>query len=74
MGEGCGNYAGDVLNFSAATARLRAQGMAIESLAVSDDIASAPIGRNTAAAELAVTWSCSRSPARPPRPATTSQR
>jgi dihydroxyacetone kinase len=39
-----GNYAGDVLNFSAAAARLRAQGMAVEPLAVTDDVASAPSG------------------------------
>jgi dihydroxyacetone kinase len=37
-----GNYAGDVLNFGAAAQRLRAQGMAVEVLAVTDDIASAP--------------------------------
>ena len=39
-----GNYAGDVLNFSAAAVRLRAQGMALEVLAVTDDVASAPAG------------------------------
>ena len=39
-----GNYAGDVLNFSAAAARLRAQGIAVELLAVTDDVASAPAG------------------------------
>ena len=39
-----GNYAGDVLNFSAAAARLRAQGMALETLPVTDDVASAPPG------------------------------
>jgi D-erythrulose 4-kinase len=39
-----GNYAGDVLNFSAAAVRLRAQGMALEILAVTDDVASAPAG------------------------------
>ena len=39
-----GNYAGDVLNFSAAAARLRAQGMAVEPFAVTDDVASAPAG------------------------------
>ena len=37
-----GNYAGDVLNFGAAAQRLRVQGMAVEVLAVTDDIASAP--------------------------------
>jgi dihydroxyacetone kinase len=39
-----GNYAGDVLNFSAAAARLRAQGIAVEVLPVTDDVASAPVG------------------------------
>lgn len=39
-----GNYAGDVLNFSAAASRLRAQGLAVEVLAVTDDVASAPAG------------------------------
>jgi dihydroxyacetone kinase len=38
---GFGNYAGDVLNFSAAAARLRAQGMRVALLAVTDDVASA---------------------------------
>src|SRR6476620_6954857 len=37
-----GNYAGDVLNFSAAATRLRAQGMRVALLAVTDDVASAP--------------------------------
>ena len=36
-----GNYAGDVLNFSAAATRLRAQGMRVALLAVTDDVASA---------------------------------
>ena len=36
-----GNYAGDVLNFSAAATRLRAQGMPVALLAVTDDVASA---------------------------------
>ena len=36
-----GNYAGDVLNFSAAASRLRAQGMRVALLAVTDDVASA---------------------------------
>src|SRR5450759_1692784 len=37
-----GNYAGDVLNFGAAATRLRAQGMDVAVLAVTDDVASAP--------------------------------
>ena len=37
-----GNYAGDVLNFSAAATRLRAHGMRVALLAVTDDVASAP--------------------------------
>jgi dihydroxyacetone kinase len=37
-----GNYAGDVLNFGAAASRLRAQGMDVSVLAVTDDVASAP--------------------------------
>jgi dihydroxyacetone kinase len=37
-----GNYAGDVLNFTAAAGRLRTQGIGVELLAVSDDVASAP--------------------------------
>lgn len=36
-----GNYAGDVLNFDAAQARLRGEGIACESVVVTDDIASA---------------------------------
>ena len=36
-----GNYAGDVLNFSAAATRLRAQGVRVALLAVTDDVASA---------------------------------
>ncbi|MFV0461077.1 MAG: dihydroxyacetone kinase family protein [Actinomycetales bacterium] len=39
-----GNYAGDVLNFGAAASRLRAQGMSINALAVTDDVASAEAG------------------------------
>jgi dihydroxyacetone kinase len=39
-----GNYAGDVLNFGAAAARLKAQGMPIGVLAVTDDVASAAPG------------------------------
>ncbi|MGD0197077.1 MAG: dihydroxyacetone kinase family protein [Solirubrobacteraceae bacterium] len=37
-----GNYVGDVLNFSLAAERLRAEGIATEIVAVSDDVASAP--------------------------------
>ncbi|MFP3714159.1 dihydroxyacetone kinase family protein [Puerhibacterium sp. TATVAM-FAB25] len=37
-----GNYAGDVLNFGAAASRLRAQGMEVSVLAVTDDVVSAP--------------------------------
>ena len=36
-----GNYAGDVLNFDAAQGRLRAEGIACETVAVTDDISSA---------------------------------
>jgi dihydroxyacetone kinase len=36
-----GNYAGDVLNFDAAQERLRAEGIACETVTVTDDIASA---------------------------------
>ncbi|MFK4789713.1 dihydroxyacetone kinase family protein [Microbacterium sp. ZW T5_56] len=36
-----GNYAGDVLNFDAAQERLRAEGIACESVVVTDDISSA---------------------------------
>lgn len=38
-----GNYAGDVMNFGLATARLRDEGMAVDNLVVTDDIASAPV-------------------------------
>ncbi len=38
-----GNYAGDVLNFSQAQERLRAEGLDVRSVVVTDDIASAPI-------------------------------
>jgi len=41
---GFGNYAGDVLNFGAAAARLRAEGIDVRVLAVTDDIASAKKG------------------------------
>jgi len=37
-----GNYAGDVLNFDAAQERLRAEGIACETVTVTDDVASAP--------------------------------
>ena len=37
-----GNYAGDVLNFDAAQDRLRAEGIACETVTVTDDISSAP--------------------------------
>lgn len=40
-----GNYAGDVLNFDAAQERLRAEGIPCESVAVTDDIFSAPADR-----------------------------
>lgn len=39
-----GNYAGDVLNFDAAQERLRAEGIACETVAVTDDIFSASPG------------------------------
>lgn len=38
-----GNYAGDVLNFSLAQERLRADGIATEQLAVTDDVSSADL-------------------------------
>lgn len=38
-----GNYAGDVLNFDAAQERLRAEGIACETVAVTDDVASADV-------------------------------
>jgi dihydroxyacetone kinase len=37
-----GNYAGDVMNFGMASERLAAEGMAVENVLVTDDIASAP--------------------------------
>ncbi|GAB3561386.1 D-erythrulose 4-kinase [Arthrobacter alkaliphilus] len=37
-----GNYAGDVLNFGLASERLAAEGIAVENVLVTDDIASAP--------------------------------
>ncbi|MET4638409.1 dihydroxyacetone kinase family protein [Mycetocola sp. 2940] len=39
-----GNYAGDVLNFGMASERLAAEGIAVENVLVTDDIASAPVG------------------------------
>jgi dihydroxyacetone kinase len=38
----CGRYAGDVLNFTAAAEALRADGIEVETLWVTDDISSAP--------------------------------
>ncbi|MGO1267108.1 MAG: dihydroxyacetone kinase family protein [Microbacterium gubbeenense] len=38
-----GNYAGDVLNFDAAQEQLRAAGIPCQSLAVTDDVSSAPV-------------------------------
>jgi dihydroxyacetone kinase len=53
-----GNYAGDVLNFSAAQDRLRAEGISCETVAVTDDVSSAPateVGqRRGVAGDLAV--------------------
>lgn len=37
-----GNYAGDVLNFDAATEMARSEGLAVRTLRVTDDVASAP--------------------------------
>ncbi|TLM82931.1 dihydroxyacetone kinase family protein [Pseudarthrobacter sp. NamE2] len=37
-----GNYAGDVMNFGMASERLAAEGIAVENVVVTDDIASAP--------------------------------
>ncbi|WP_284764184.1 dihydroxyacetone kinase family protein [Arthrobacter sp. efr-133-R2A-63] len=37
-----GNYAGDILNFGMASERLAAEGIAVENVLVTDDIASAP--------------------------------
>ena len=39
---GFGNYAGDVLNFGVAAERLRAEGIDVRIIAVTDDVASAP--------------------------------
>jgi dihydroxyacetone kinase len=41
---GFGNYAGDVLNFGVAAERLRAEGIDVRIIAVTDDVASAPAG------------------------------
>ncbi|MEH3089348.1 MAG: dihydroxyacetone kinase family protein [Microbacterium arborescens] len=53
-----GNYAGDVLNFDAAQERLRADGIACETVAVTDDVASAGVDerdrRRGIAGDLAV--------------------
>ncbi len=38
-----GNYAGDVMNFGLATERLRDEGIRVDNLVVTDDIASAPV-------------------------------
>jgi dihydroxyacetone kinase len=39
-----GNYAGDVMNFGMASERLAAEGIGVENVLVTDDIASAPVG------------------------------
>ena len=39
-----GNYAGDVLNFTAAQSQLRDAGLDVRTVTVTDDIASAPVG------------------------------
>lgn len=44
---GYGNYAGDVLNFSIAAERLRAEGIDTRMIATTDDIASAPASEET---------------------------
>lgn len=43
---GFGNYAGDVLNFGVAAERLRAEGIDVRILAVTDDVASAPADKH----------------------------
>ncbi|WP_420963268.1 dihydroxyacetone kinase family protein [Brucella sp. IR073] len=43
---GFGNYAGDVLNFGVAAERLRAEGIDIRIVTVTDDVASAPADRH----------------------------
>ena len=50
---GFGNYAGDVINFGLAAEALREQGVDARVLAVTDDIASAPIGSESARRGLA---------------------
>lgn len=42
-----GNYAGDVLHFGLAAERLRSEGLDVRELAVSDDVASAPVGEES---------------------------
>jgi dihydroxyacetone kinase len=42
-----GNYAGDVMNFGMASERLAAEGIAVENVLVTDDIASAPPSEST---------------------------
>lgn len=53
-----GNYAGDVLNFDAAEAQLRAEGIEARTVTVTDDISSAPVSekqrRRGVAGDLAV--------------------
>jgi dihydroxyacetone kinase len=44
---GFGNYAGDVLNFGVAAERLRAEGIDVRIIAVTDDVASASAGEHT---------------------------
>jgi D-erythrulose 4-kinase len=44
---GFGNYAGDVLNFGVAAERLRAEGIDVRIVPVTDDVASAPADRHT---------------------------
>jgi dihydroxyacetone kinase len=43
---GFGNYAGDVLNFGVAAERLRAEGIDVRIVTVTDDVASAPADRH----------------------------
>ncbi|MEW9613959.1 dihydroxyacetone kinase family protein [Shinella sp. S4-D37] len=45
---GFGNYAGDVLNFGVAAERLRAEGIDVRIVTVTDDVASAPADRHLA--------------------------
>jgi len=44
---GYGNYAGDVLHFNQAQDRLRAEGIDCRSIAVTDDVSSAPLAERT---------------------------